>query len=328
MAWFPRCEDPAVTGRSSRHTASAGDYRSTLLGLPPLNAPMKDVEMSVDPSNDNVRNPRTISIRRHSVVTRLTHWLNVLCLSFLLLSGLQIFNAHPELYWGHYGADGDPAVLTIGADDKGGEPRGFVRIAGLELPTTGVLGVSNVDGGQVSRAFPSWATIPSFQDLAAGRRWHFFFAWLFAINGIVYLGFSVLSGHFRKDLAPKPHELSPSHLGREVLDHARLRFPKGEEAKHYNSLQKLTYLAVIVVLLPLMVATGLAMSPGIDAAFPVLIEIFGGRQSARTVHFITASALVIFVVVHVAMVVLSGTWNNIRSMITGRYMIHHKGPQS
>ncbi|MGN7773617.1 cytochrome b/b6 domain-containing protein [Phyllobacterium sp. 22552] len=284
--------------------------------------------MTENADNVPAQYPRMVFIRRHSVVTRLTHWLNVLCLSFLLLSGLQIFNAHPELYWGHYGADGDPAVLTIGADDEGGEPRGFARIAGLELPTTGVLGVSNVEGEQVLRAFPSWATIPSFQDLAAGRRWHFFFAWLFVINGIVYLGFSLLSGHFRRDLAPKAHELSPSHLGREVLDHARLRFPQGEEAKHYNALQKLTYLAVIVILLPLMVVTGLTMSPGIDAAFPALVEIFGGRQSARTIHFITASALVIFVIVHVAMVVLSWTWNNIRSMITGRYIIHEEGPKA
>lgn len=289
---------------------------------------MKDVEMSANASNDNVEYPRTIFIRRHSVVTRLTHWLNVLCLSFLLLSGLQIFNAHPELYWGHYGANGDPAFLTIGSDDEAGTPTGFLHVAGLQIPTTGVLGVSNVDGEPTARAFPSWVTIPSFQDLAAGRRWHFFFAWLFVINGILYLGFSLLTGHFRRDLAPKVHELSPSHLGREVLDHARLRFPEGEEARHYNVLQKLTYLAVIVVLLPLMVLTGLTMSPGVDAALPSLVTIFSGRQSARTIHFITASALVIFVIVHVAMVILSGTWNNIRSTVTGRYAIQEKGPKS
>ncbi|MBP1843880.1 thiosulfate reductase cytochrome b subunit [Rhizobium petrolearium] len=232
---------------------------------------MKDAEMSANASNDNVQYPRKIFIRRHSVVTRLTHWLNVLCLSFLFLSGLQIFNAHPELYWGHYGANGDPAVLTIGSDDDAGTPSGFLRVAGLQIPTTGVLGVSNVDGEPTARAFPSWATIPSFQDLAAGRRWHFFFAWLFVINGILYLGFSLLSGHFKRDLAPKVNELSPRHLGREVLDHARLRFPEGEEARHYNALQKLTYLAVIVILLPLMVLTGLTMSPGVDAALPALV---------------------------------------------------------
>jgi thiosulfate reductase cytochrome b subunit len=288
----------------------------------------EDTVMNENATNNKVRYPRTIFIRRHSLVTRLTHWLNALCLSFLLLSGLQIFNAHPELYWGHYGADGDPAVLTIGSAGQGSEMRGFVRVASVELTTTGVLGVSDVEGEQAARAFPAWATIPSFQDLAAGRRWHFFFAWLFLINGVLYLGFSVLSGHFRRDLAPTTRELSPRHLWHEVLEHARLRFPKGEEAKRYNALQKLTYLAVIVVLLPLMVLTGLTMSPGVDAAFPMLVDVFGGRQSARTIHFITASLLVLFVIVHIAMVVLSGTWNNIRSMITGRYAIQEKGPKS
>jgi thiosulfate reductase cytochrome b subunit len=284
--------------------------------------------MNENANSDNVRYPRTIVIRRHSLVTRLTHWLNVLCLSFLLLSGLQIFNAHPELYWGHYGADGDPAVLTIGAEGQGDATRGFLRIAGVEFPTTGVLGVSDIDGEWTPRAFPAWATIPSFQDLAAGRRWHFFFAWLLLINGILYLGFSVLSGHVQRDLVPTGRELSPRHLWHEMLDHARLRFPKGEQAKRYNALQKLTYLAVIIVLLPLMVLTGLTMSPGIDAALPALVDIFGGRQSARTVHFMSASLLVLFVVIHIAMVILSGTWNNIRSMITGRYAIQEEGPTS
>ncbi|MBX4892993.1 cytochrome b/b6 domain-containing protein [Rhizobium bangladeshense] len=275
-------------------------------------------------SKDNLAEVRRVFIRRHSSATRLTHWINVLCLSFLLLSGLQIFNAHPELYWGHYGANGDPAVLTIGSAGEGNAARGFLRVGGIELPTTGVLGVSTADEGQTKRAFPAWATLPSFQDLAAGRRWHFFFAWLFVINGLIYLGFGVFSGHFRRDLAPTARDLSPRHLGREVIDHARLRFPQGEEAKHYNALQKLTYLAVIGVLLPLMVLTGLTMSPGVDAALPVLVDIFGGRQSARTIHFLTASFLMVFVIVHIAMVILSGTWNNIRSMITGRYAIKEK----
>jgi thiosulfate reductase cytochrome b subunit len=284
--------------------------------------------MNETANNDNVRYPRTIFIRRHSLITRLTHWLNALCLSFLLLSGLQIFNAHPELYWGRYGGDGDPAVLTIGSESHDDGPHGFARVAGFQVPTTGVLGVSNVDGELTSRAFPAWATIPSFQDLAAGRRWHFFFAWLFLFNSILYLGFSVITGHFRRDLTPTAKELSPRHLGQEIADHARLRFPKGEKAKHYNALQKLTYLSVIVLALPLMILTGLTMSPGVDAAIPWLVDVFGGRQSARTIHFITASALALFVIVHIAMVVLSGTWNNIRSMITGRYSIQEEGPKS
>ncbi len=284
--------------------------------------------MSDSSDNDKMQYPRTLMIHRHSLVTRLAHWLNVICLSVLLLSGLQIFNAHPELYWGHYGADGDPSVLTIGSSGQGEDMRGFVRIAGVEVPTTGVLGVSTFEGDPTPRAFPAWATIPSFQDLATGRRWHFFFAWLFLVNGIFYLGFSVLTGHFRRDLAPTRRDLSPRHLWHEILDHARLRFPEGEQARHYNVLQKLTYLAVIVILLPTMLLTGLTMSPGFDAIVPSLVDVFGGRQSARTIHFMTATLLVLFVLVHVAMVVLSGTWNNMRSMITGRYAIREKGPHS
>lgn len=270
------------------------------------------------------RHGRVEMIRRHSIVTRLTHWLNVFCLSFLLLSGLQIFNAHPELYWGHYGNDGDPAVLTIGSERAEDGLRGFVRVAGADWTTTGLLGASSVDGRQSAQAFPAWATIPSYRDLAAGRRWHFFFAWLFATNGIVYLGYSLVTGHLRRDLVPSLRQLSPAHLWHEVLDHARLRFPEGEEARRYNALQKITYLLVIGILLPAIVLTGLTMSPGMDAAFPVLVDLFGGRQSARTIHFIVATSLVLFLVVHVAMVVLSGPWNNMRSMMNGRYAIRHK----
>ncbi|MDF2619474.1 MAG: cytochrome b561 [Xanthobacteraceae bacterium] len=265
--------------------------------------------------------PRKILIHRHSLAVRLTHWVNVLCLTFLLLSGLQIFMAHPALYWGQYGANNDPSVLSIGAEQDGDGMRGVTRVGGLAFTTTGVLGVSNVDGVQRARTFPDWLTLPSYRDLATGRRWHFFFAWLLVINGLVYLLYGLFAGHFRRDLLPEGRELTPSHLGHEIADHARLRFPKGEAARRYNSLQKLAYLGVIFVLLPLMVATGLTMSPGMDAALPWLVDLFGGRQSARTLHFVAASLLVAFVIVHLAMVVLSGPFNNLRSMITGRYAI-------
>jgi len=271
---------------------------------------------------------RVVFIRRHGVVTRLTHWLNVLCFSFLLMSGLQIFNAYPRLHWGQYGADADPAFIAIGANEIGGEPYGFVKIGGVSIPTTGVLGLSKMDGEWTPRAFPDWLTLPSYQDLAAGRRWHFFFAWAFVFNGFVYLAYGLFSGHFHRDLAPDHHELASRHLWREIVDHARLRFPAGEHARRYNALQKLTYIAIIAGLLPLMVLTGLTMSPGMDAACPVLLDIFGGRQSARTLHFISASLLVLFVVVHLAMVVLSGPWNNMRAMITGRYAIRQQEPDA
>ena len=266
----------------------------------------------------------TVFIRRHSVITRLSHWLNVLCLSVLLLSGLQIFNAYPRLHWGQYGMDSDPAFLVVGTSGNHGTPHGFIKIGSVSVPTTGVLGLSKVEGNWAPRAFPTWLTFPSYQDLAAGRGWHFFFAWVFVINGLIYLGYGVLSGHFRHDLALKRHELAPRHFWREIVDHARLRFPSGEGARHYNVLQKLTYIGVIAGLLPLMVLTGLTLSPGMNAAFPSLLDIFGGRQSARSLHFITASLLVVFVIVHVAMVILSGPWNNLRSMVTGRYAIRKK----
>lgn len=284
--------------------------------------------MAAPGSIDNTSTGRTrIFIRRHSVVTRITHWVNVLCLSLLLMSGLQIFNAHPSLYWGQYGANTDPSWLQIGAIEDGDTVRGVTRIGSLSIPTTGILGASKVDGDWTERAFPSWATIPSYQDLATGRRWHFFFAWLFVINGIVYLLYGFIGGHFRRDLAPTAEEVTPGHLKQEIIDHARLRFAKGDKARHYNALQKLAYLIVIFILLPLMLATGLTMSPAMDAGFPFLLDLFGGRQSARAIHFISASAIVFFVIVHIAMVILSGLWNNLRSMITGRYAIETEGAE-
>ncbi len=266
--------------------------------------------------------PGTVLVQRHSALVRVTHWLNVLCLTVLLLSGLQIFNAHPALYWGQYGADSDHAAIEIGAVEGEGGLRGVTRIGGLFVPTTGVLGASAGPSGELTaRAFPAWLTLPSYQDLSAGRRWHFFFAWAFVLNGLAYLAYGIAAGHFRRDLLPSRDQLTPGHLLHEIKEHARLRFPKGEEARRYNAVQKLAYLGVIVVLLPGMVATGLTMSPGFDTIAPWLLDVFGGRQSARTIHFICASLLVGFVIVHLAMVVLSGLWNNLRSMLTGRYAI-------
>jgi thiosulfate reductase cytochrome b subunit len=272
-------------------------------------------------------NRNSVLVRRHGAVTRITHWLNALCFGVLLASGLQIFNAWPSLYWGQVGADTVPAWFTIGAAGSAGQLRGFVRAGAVALPTTGVLGVSRVDGQPAARAFPAWATLPAHQDLAAGRRWHLFFAWCLVVNGVLYLAWSLASGHLRRDLLPTRAQLAPRHLWREVLDHARLRFAKGDEARRYNALQKLSYLAVIVLLLPAMVLTGLTMSPGVDAAAPWLLDLFGGRQSARSIHFISASLLVLFVLVHLAMVLLSGLWNNLRSMITGRYAIEESEPK-
>jgi len=267
-------------------------------------------------------------VPRHSALVRVTHWVNVFCFSLLLMTGAQIFNAHPRLYWGQYGADNDHAWLSVDSLQGGGSLHGVLRLGPLAIESTGLLGASKENGALTARGFPAWLTIPSYQDLAAGRRWHFFFAWLFAINGAVYLVGGLVKRHFRRDLLPTRAELAPAHLVQEVADHARLRFAKGETARRYNVLQKLTYMAVAFVLLPLMVLTGLTMSPGLDAAFHVLLDVFGGRASARSLHFICASLLVAFIVVHVVMVLVSGLWNNMRSMITGKYAIDAAGDAS
>jgi thiosulfate reductase cytochrome b subunit len=268
--------------------------------------------------------PAKVLVRRHSGVTRITHWLNVLAVSLLLMSGLQIFNAHPALYWGAKSTFAEPWV-SMKKVEVGGEPRGITTVGDLTFDTTGVLGWSGKAGAREQRGFPSWATVPSYRSLADGRRWHFFFAWLFVINLLVYWLWGLVGGHVRKDLLPTRAQLKPRHILHEIVTHAQLRFPKGEEARVYNVIQKLTYLLVVVVLLPLMIATGLSMSPGFNATLPGLIDVFGGRQSARTIHFLSASGIVLFIVVHLVLVVLSGFWNNIRSMITGRYAIDVEG---
>ena len=262
----------------------------------------------------------TVLVYRHAAVTRLTHWINVLALTLLLMSGLDIFGSHPALYWGQKAVFAHP-WLSIAAEQHGAATHGVTQIGGAHFDTTGVLGYSGPPGKRQATAFPAWATIPSYQDLADSRHWHFFFAWLFVINGLVYWLVGLAGGHIVRDLAPTPADLRPRNVWHEIVTHAQLKFPKGEEARRYNVLQKATYLGVVLVLLPLMVATGLTMSPGFDAGAPWLVDLFGGRQSARTIHFLTATAIVAFVLLHLFMVVASGTWNNIRSMITGRYAI-------
>ncbi|MFL5266161.1 MAG: cytochrome b/b6 domain-containing protein [Stellaceae bacterium] len=220
-------------------------------------------------------------IYRHRLWVRVTHWVNVVCMTVLLVSGLQIFNAHPALYWGEVSNFGHPLIAISG--------------------------------------FPDWATLPGSQWLAMGRRWHFFFAWLFVANGLIYALLTMLGGHLRRDLLPSRQDLR--QVGLSIRRHLRLRFPKGAEAKHYNVLQKLTYLVVMCLLCPLIVLAGFAMSPQLDAGYPWLLSLFDGRQSARTIHFLCAFSLFVFAVVHLLMVLVSGVWNNIRSMITGWYDI-------
>lgn len=267
------------------------------------------------PATERVEDGSRRWIYRHPLLIRAAHWINAAALLVLLMSGLQIFNAHPALYWGERSTFDAPALAVTAETGADGRALGVVQVGAMSLTTTGVLGLSKTDGVETERAFPSWATLPANQDLATGRRWHYLFAWAFVINGLVYLLYGIGSGQLRRRLIPEGDQIRD--FGGAVREHLLLRFPSGEAAKRYNVIQKLTYLAVVLVLLPVMVLAGLAMSPAMDAAWPWLTAIFGGRQSARTVHFIVANLLVLFVIVHVVLVLVSGFWNNMRGMLTG-----------
>ena len=250
-------------------------------------------------------------VYRQTLATRLTHWIWAVSLFFLLLSGLQIFNAHPVLYVGDQsGFAFNNTVLEIGAQENGGKQTGFVELFGKRFETTGVLGYS----GGSERAFPRWATLPSRQDLATGRVIHLFFAWVLVAALLAWLAGAAISGHLKRDILPTLADLRA--LPNDLKAHLRLSFQHG---KNYNVLQKLAYFSVLFVALPMMIATGLAMSPGFNAVAPFMVDLLGGRQTARTLHFVFMAALVGFFVVHIAMILAAGPLNELRSIITGWY---------
>ncbi len=276
----------------------------------PVNVDVSDVSGAVGAV------PPAALVYRHRLPVRIMHWVNVVCFIILFMSGLGIFNAHPGLYWGVSSYTGRPPILSIAAENN----QGILRVGDHEFNTTGWLGVSTrADGSSNQNAFPDWMTIPSAYSLADSRLWHFFFAWLFVINGMAYVLYAIGSGHLKKDLAPDRADLRG--IGASIRDHLRFKHPQGEAARRYNVLQKLAYLSVIFILLPLIILMGMAMSPMLDTVITGWVDWFGGRQSARTIHFIVAWLLVAFVLVHVFEVIISGLWNQLRSMITGYYKI-------
>jgi thiosulfate reductase cytochrome b subunit len=257
-------------------------------------------------------------VYRHRLVTRIWHWINATAIIVMLMSGLMIFNAHPRLYWGQYGANYDKAWLQIGTTPTSG----FLEINGTKINTTGVLGRwKGPDGNERTNAFPYWATIPSSYNLAIARRWHLAFALILGFGLLFYLIASLINRHVQRDLALRREEIRPSHIWHDIKDHARLRFPTGAAALRYNILQKFAYIGVIFIVIPTLIGTGLTLSPGMNASWSWLLDLFGGRQSARSIHFIAAMLMVLFIVVHLALVVLAGPINEVRSMITGRYRL-------
>ena len=215
---------------------------------------------------------------RHSLGTRLWHWVNALALFILFFSGLNISNAHPQLYWGQWGFDPATAWLVL--------PR-----------------------------FPAWSTIPGYYSLAEARAWHFLAAWPFALGFAAFLIALPLTRHGR-DFVLRRRELTVGAIREDLGHHLKLKFdpPPG---KPFNLLQKFLYIAVLFVALPLMILTGLTLSPAMDTAFPWLLDLFGGRQSARSIHFLVAFGLFGFFVLHILAVLLSGPIGQVRDMIAG-----------
>jgi thiosulfate reductase cytochrome b subunit len=217
-------------------------------------------------------------MKKHRLSTRIWHWVNLLALVILFMSGLNISNAQPGLYWGQWGFEPWDAWLSV------------VR-------------------------FPGWATIPGYYSLAAARWWHILFAWVFALGLLIFMLIALVNGHFRRDIVTDRKEWRWSAVRADIAAHLRFDFHHG--GGKYNFLQKLSYGVVLFIFLPLMIATGMAISPGTDAAFPWLVDLLGGRQSARSIHFIVAWCVVAFFVVHVVLVLLSGPVRQLRDMITG-----------
>jgi len=229
--------------------------------------------------------PRTV----HSYNVRICHWINLVACVYLLWSGIHIFLDFPELYWGHTGYRGYPAAF---------------RLADWGL---------------------SWDEAGKIGDRRWGRNYHFTFAWVFLINGAVYVGWNLYSRHFRNQMLPARDELTVANVRTELVDHVPWRsrthasdgLPRAQ-SRGYGTLQKTSYLVLIFVFVPIMILTGIAQSPGLTAAMPWLLDLFGGRQSARTLHTIGTVALVLFVIVHLLEITAAGFFTKVRSMITGK----------
>jgi thiosulfate reductase cytochrome b subunit len=216
--------------------------------------------------------------KRHALSTRIWHWVNALSVIVLFMSGLNISNAHRFLYWGEWGFSPEQAWLAV--------PR-----------------------------FPGWITIPGRYSLSAARDWHILFAWVFALSLLVFMLAALRNGHFRRDLVTRWAEWKPAAVLGDIRAHLKGHFDVA--GSKFNFLQRAAYGAVTFILLPGMIFTGMAISPGMDAVWPWLLDIFGGRQSARSVHFLCAWALAAFLLLHVALVLLSGPLRQMRDMISG-----------
>jgi thiosulfate reductase cytochrome b subunit len=224
---------------------------------------------------------------RHTALVRITHWVTVIAFLALLITGGEIIISHPRFYWGEIGNSGTPPLFRIP-----------IPSSRDTVPTGYNYGWPDQNG---------WS-----------RYLHFEAAWVLVITGAIYVLAGLLNRHFRKNLFPAPADRTWSAFRQVLARHLRRAPPHPAEIHTYNVVQRVTYLVVIFILFPLVIWTGLALSPAFDSALPATVNLLGGRQSARTLHFFVSDLLLLFLIVHVAMIVLAGFWSRMRGMITGR----------
>lgn len=223
---------------------------------------------------------------RHARVVRITHWLTSIAFLALLVSGGEVVLSHPRFYWGEVGNVNTTPLFAIPVpSSRSTVPTGY----GFRLPDQN-----------------GWS-----------RSLHFQAAWLVLFVGLAYVWYGVRSGHFRRELVPSAADRSWRALRSAVAEHLRFSAAAVGDPWSYNALQRVSYLVVVFVLFPLVVWTGLAMAPGFTAVVPAFVDLLGGRQSARTLHFVVTIALVAFTLVHVAMIVVAGFRARVGAMITG-----------
>jgi len=224
---------------------------------------------------------------RHSALVRVTHWITTFCFLALPVSGVEILISHPRFYWGESGNIWTQPLFKIPIP------------ASRALVPTGY--------GYVLPDQNGWS-----------RYLHFQAAWIAVLIGFLYVGYGLFTGYLRKNLLPRQADLSWRAISTAIAHHLRFEPPSAAEAWSYNPLQRLSYLLVIFVLFPVLIATGLAMSPAFVSAVPAVVTVFGGQQSARTIHFFVSVSLLLFLLVHVVMVWRAGFRSRMRAMLTGR----------
>jgi thiosulfate reductase cytochrome b subunit len=240
---------------------------------------------------------------KHSRWVKVSHWIITLSFFALVFTGSEMTMVHPRFYWGEAGNDLTPALfeLPVSRNYKHGGWEAsvpFNEIAGAPVSASRTYDIFNQNG---------W-----------GRSLHFLAGWFLLIPGLIYFIIGIFSGHFRKHLWPRANQFSLRLFWTDIVNHVRMQIPPATSGPHYGLLQKISYGVVIFFLMPVIVMTGMTMSPAITAAYPFLLKIFFGAQSARTIHFLASIALVLFLIVHVVMIVKSGFKKQIRAMTIGK----------